>query len=437
MGDGKTDSQLINSVYLDNDTLELYTGRLEKTHEAIALRFRWYGDGRPEDGKVFVERKTHRDSSSILNSEKERFIVSEPEVIKILKGEFDVEEKVERMKRDGKSEAEINSYQTLASEVCDVVVERKLRPMMRTQYLRTAFQIPYDASVRVSMDTNLTLFLDSVEDTIKNKRWYRNPDIPIPQNEITVFPHAVVEIKLQLKDKDDTPPWLLELIESGKLIEMHKFSKFVHGCAVIMPLEVSAFPYWIDDETIKQSIEVTRQAAGFGLKTSNKDVESGAIDKKIVMRKKLSPSASSSSAATASPIWQSNGGCISFCGFTMQSFESAVTEPKVFMANERTFITWLSMSALLTSISLAILAFSKTTQYAQIYGLVLLPIALLFDMYALRTYIWRGDQIRSKRSSSWGDPNGPIYITLALIAVLVAQLVAKIVQLQQGTKKLR
>ena len=56
----QSDSQLVNSVYLDNATLELYKGRLDKTPGAIAVRFRWYGSGIPE--LVFVERKTHREA---------------------------------------------------------------------------------------------------------------------------------------------------------------------------------------------------------------------------------------------------------------------------------------------------------------------------------------------------------------------------------------
>lgn len=54
------DSQLTNSVYLDNSSLELYKGRLDKTPNAIAIRLRWYGTGNAT--KVFVERKTHQDS---------------------------------------------------------------------------------------------------------------------------------------------------------------------------------------------------------------------------------------------------------------------------------------------------------------------------------------------------------------------------------------
>ena len=35
------DAQLVNSVYFDNDSLELYHGRLDKKPGAIALRIRW------------------------------------------------------------------------------------------------------------------------------------------------------------------------------------------------------------------------------------------------------------------------------------------------------------------------------------------------------------------------------------------------------------
>jgi SPX domain protein involved in polyphosphate accumulation len=34
----------ITSIYFDNEDLELYLGRLEKTEGAEAIRMRWYGD---------------------------------------------------------------------------------------------------------------------------------------------------------------------------------------------------------------------------------------------------------------------------------------------------------------------------------------------------------------------------------------------------------
>lgn len=43
----------------------------------------------------------------------------------------------------------------------------------RTQYMRTAFQVPFDASVRISLDTNLCMINERTKETIAGDRWYR------------------------------------------------------------------------------------------------------------------------------------------------------------------------------------------------------------------------------------------------------------------------
>jgi uncharacterized membrane protein YidH (DUF202 family) len=82
-------------------------------------------------------------------------------------------------------------------------------------------------------------------------------------------------------------------------------------------------------------------------------------------------------------------------------------EPKVFFANERTFLAWLHMAVTLASISIAILAFAETNAWSQIYGLLLMPVAIAFCGYALWMYIKRAAMIRRK------DP-GPCKLTLFL-----------------------
>jgi SPX domain protein involved in polyphosphate accumulation len=249
---GETDAQLVNSVYLDNRSLELYRGRLDKSPGAIALRMRWYGTSIPET--VFVERKTHRESWAGEVSVKERFIVKEDQVPSILRGTFDIQKEQQRMRDKGKSESDIEEYTQLALEVLQAVNSKQLEPTMRTQYMRTAFQIPFDATVRVSLDTNLCMICERTDDVISGNRWYRDPSVPVPKDEITRFPHAVLEIKLQLEGENSTPEWVKDLIDSGMLMQVHKFSKFIHGCATLMPEDVYAVPYWIDDPSIADSI---------------------------------------------------------------------------------------------------------------------------------------------------------------------------------------
>ena len=101
-------------------------------------------------------------------------------------------------------------------------------------------------------------------------------------------------------------------------------------------------------------------------------------------------------------------------------------EPKLFLANERTFIKWLHMAVILSGISVGVLAFTKVTSDAQDYAVTILPISLLFIGYALSTYLWRNNQIKTRSELRWDDPMGPIVLTSLLIVALTTQFVLKL-----------
>ena len=60
-------------------------------------------------------------------------------------------------------------------------------------------------------------------------------------------------------------------------------------------------------------------------------------------------------------------------------------DPKVFFANERTFLAWLHVSVILAGASVAIVSFSEThgAGMDQLYGVILLPVAIAFIVYAM------------------------------------------------------
>mgnify|MGYP003311469846 CR=1 FL=1 len=128
------DSQLVNSVYLDSPSLELYHGRLAKLPGAVALRLRWYGTGEPEE--VFVERKTHRDAWTGDASVKERFRVLPGDVPRLLRAEYEPPADLPAAER------------RLAREVQRLVSTKRLVPTVRSQCHRTAFQLAHTNAVR-------------------------------------------------------------------------------------------------------------------------------------------------------------------------------------------------------------------------------------------------------------------------------------------------
>ncbi|KAN0062416.1 vacuolar transporter chaperone [Thecaphora frezii] len=242
----------ITSIYYDNEDLELYLGRLEKTEGAEAIRLRWYGG--MDNKQIFVERKTHREDWTGEKSVKARFPIKEENVNAYMRGEYTMDETFEALRKKGKkSDKEIDSMLQLANEVQYRVLERKLQPVMRSFYNRTAFQLPGDARVRISLDTELTLVReDNWDGRQRAGNNWRRMDIGIdypfdqlPAEDVERFPYGVLEVKLQTQLGQEPPEWIKELVASHLVEAVPKFSKFIHGCATLLSNRVDLVPFWL------------------------------------------------------------------------------------------------------------------------------------------------------------------------------------------------
>ena len=117
----------VSSIYYDNDELELYLGRLEKSEGAEAVRMRWYGS--VENTTIFMERKTHREDWTGEKSVKARFAIKEKLVNGFLKGEVPIDTLFEKAKKEGKMGAkEIADLEALAKEIQYAVISKRLKP---------------------------------------------------------------------------------------------------------------------------------------------------------------------------------------------------------------------------------------------------------------------------------------------------------------------
>ncbi|KAF2101969.1 SPX-domain-containing protein [Rhizodiscina lignyota] len=243
----------ISSIYYDNtDTWELYTGRLKKTEGAEAIRLRWYGD--MDTDTIFVERKTHREDWTGEKSVKARFSLKEKNVNDYMSGKLTVDQIFEKMRKDGKkSEKEINDLAQLAKEIQYRVITRHLVPVTRSFYHRTAFQLPGDARVRISLDTELTMVREDNLDGRQRagKNWRRMnigidyPFSQLPPEDVDRFPYAVLEVKLQTQAGQQPPEWIRELTGSHLVEAVPKFSKFIHGTATLNPDRIDLLPFWM------------------------------------------------------------------------------------------------------------------------------------------------------------------------------------------------
>ncbi|KAM0399802.1 hypothetical protein ACHAQC_003084 [Fusarium culmorum] len=243
----------ITSIYYDNpDKWDLYEGRLKKTEGAEALRLRWYGGMKTET--IFVERKTHREDWTGEKSVKARFSMKEKNVNAYMKGELLPAAIFEKARKEGKKpEKAIAEDERLASEIQYSVLKNGYKPVCRSFYNRTAFQLPADARVRISLDTELTMVReDNLDGRTRCGDNWRRMDIGIdypfsqlPAEDVERFPYAVLEVKLQTQAGQEPPEWVRQLISSHLVEAVPKFSKFIHGTATLFPDRIDLLPFWM------------------------------------------------------------------------------------------------------------------------------------------------------------------------------------------------
>ncbi|KAH7925852.1 SPX-domain-containing protein [Leucogyrophana mollusca] len=280
----------ITSIYFDNEELELYLGRLEKTEGAEAIRLRWYGD--TDVKTIFVERKTHREDWTGEKSVKARFAIKEHLVNAFLAGEYTMDAELQALADKGKkSQQEVDSMIQLANEVQYRVLTRQFTPVMRTFYNRTAFQLPGDARVRISLDTELTMIReDNWDGRVRAGDNWRRTDIGIdhPFDQVVaedkeLFKYGVLEVKLQTQYGQEPPSWVTDLVQSHLVEAVPKFSKFIHGCATLIPNRADLVPFWLpqmDTDILKPNtgyLTVERPAPSASSKSTPEQQSSGAM----------------------------------------------------------------------------------------------------------------------------------------------------------------
>jgi uncharacterized membrane protein YidH (DUF202 family) len=489
-GSTKEYDPAITSIYFDNDQFELYKGRLEKTEGAQAIRFRWYGSVANQE--IFIERKTHREDWTGEKSVKERFPLKEKYVNEYMNGVFSIDKQVQKMRdRNQKSEKELEYLVQLSTEIQSAFSEKKLKPMMRTFYNRTAFQLPGDARVRISLDTELTMVReDNLDDQQRTGNNWRRMDITtdwpfsqLEESELCRFPYAILEVKLQTQLGAEPPAWVTDLVNSHLVEEVPKFSKFIHGCATLLENRVSLLPFWLpqmhrdirkppvmissynsnanhptnfdiedsrlrkgkgklrgpsessnesgkddtirettieiqdgeevdpksdDEEDLDEEDEVDETSSL--LRPAERKQEKGILRQMKSLMKKLhvrdnqerrarkkmttfapEPTTSNNYRDVAIPNRLNNKRIVI----------PIRVEPKVFFANERTFLSWMHFASVVSGLALGLLNFGD--RVGRIAGVLFTLNSMIIMAYGLYLFLWRAEKIRNREAGPYDD----------------------------------
>lgn len=101
-------------------------------------------------------------------------------------------------------------------------------------------------------------------------------------------------------------------------------------------------------------------------------------------------------------------------------------EPKVFFANERTFLSWLNFTVILGGLAVGLLNFGD--QVGRISAGLFTLVAMAAMIYALFTFHWRAKSIRQRGQGGFDDRIGPTVLALALLAAVIVNFVLRVIK---------
>ncbi|KAI8373570.1 VTC domain-containing protein [Choanephora cucurbitarum] len=475
----------VSSTYFDNPNFDLYTSRLQRDEGAEAIRFRWYGP--MNTNTIFIERKTHHAHWLNGASVKDRFKVKENRVNSFVSGQYTPEQVAADQEQSQLDEKALESIRFTAQGVQKSFSEKHLEPILRIFYNRTAFQLPDNQRVRISLDTDLTFIrednLDGLPRRQPSNNWRRNdigidhPFYLVRESDILKFPYAVLETKIQTHLGQETPAWLTSLIESHLVHEVPQFSKYLHGASHFYRDKLPLLPWWlselnvdirkprtentgltrsrsfkplIDGQYRRAMIERTERANQKiivqGLHSvKTKEIIPPMPPTKHTTSKKIYPTADSSLVLPPIPSpsvpTQRPKSSPSFSNPIRDVFHSndkrktidleigkpvseekrlktkIKSDPKVYFANERTFISWLQFCALLLTVALNLLNFGDII--SRTVGGIFIGLSAGIAMYALYRFEKRAWMINRRIDGRYDDVWGPAVLCILLVIALI------------------
>ncbi|KAM0199948.1 hypothetical protein ACHAPI_003048 [Fusarium lateritium] len=487
-----SDSPSITSLYFDNKQFELYGEKVNRQSEATSLRLRWYGQlaTRPE---IFVEEKTVDNKGG---SQDLKFSLKDKYVKSFVDGDYKTEKAVQKMKRQNLPDEKIEEFEQTVSTIQTYVKEKKLGPVLRANYVRTAFQKPADDRIRIAIDTDVAFIredtLDSSRPCRDPKEWHRldidDSDMTYPfkkmnQSEVNRFPYALLEIKVKEDGLRKRPTWIEDLMASHLVHPTPRFSKFVHGIAVLFEDYVNNLPFWLSDleSDIRKDPQKTfeeeeqRRAQrhedvmavgsliGAGAKSgSYKPTQSSPLSKSYLadrmsrdsiaqtLNKRASLPANGDGNGESSGQRQEEQersyGTLSSVipGFSLSKYSRAKrasqqplpegvvapkewiknmgelkVEPKVWLANERTFLKWQHICILQGGLAVGLYTAAGENTIASIIGLLFVLIALFAGVWGYSMLRIRRTMILERSGKDFDNMIGPMIISASLMIVLV------------------
>lgn len=303
----------------------------------------------------------------------------------------------------------------------------------------------------------------------------------IRQGEISRFPFSVLEVKVKEDGAKKYPQWVEDLMASHLVHKAPRFSKFVHGVASLFEDHVNNLPFWLSE--VETDIRKDPQAAFEEEEVRKaKKAENEQVVGSFLGTPRAGGHSASFKAAVSSPLGKSymqerlaaeeragrrsdfgnkpkstdgadeNGessggyGTMSsvFPSFSLSRYAKSrrerqvvlppgVTkpvllikdsgplqvEPKVWLANERTFLKWQHICILLGTLAVALYNAAGKNTIAKAFGFTYLAIAVFAGGWGVAMHRHRRKLIIARSGKDFDNLIGPLIVSFAMIVALI------------------
>lgn len=390
--DLNADMSYISSVYLDNTEFSLYSSFINKEESGFFIRLRWFGTN---SEIVTCELLKCLDSVSkpVVHSIK----IPKKQVLGFINGD-----------NIWNSLKDQGNNKDIYNEIQDKIKNYRLRPTVRTFCKRTVFTSHNIKGLKVYLDSNIAMIKECTNhdfeaDQLPLRSWARSdvgydwPFRNLASSEVVRFPFSVLEII-----KDESIPlspanydWIENILSKSNIEKVPRFSKFIHGCSLLYPSKKIA-PGWLPktfDHCDGDDTEIVSRN-----QFSNEFLR-GAEDSDVSYN--LTP-ISADSARVAIPV---------------------KIEPKVFFANERTFLSWIQFAIFLGGVGTAMIGLGNA--HAYLSGVMLIGVSAVFALYALFLFHDRSIRMKVKDIGPYDNVTGPVILTGIFILVMILSFIFK------------
>ncbi|KAI0198709.1 VTC domain-containing protein [Astrocystis sublimbata] len=300
----------------------------------------------------------------------------------------------------------------------------------------------------------------------------------INQSEISRFPHALLEMKLKEEEGRKRPRWIDDLIASHLVYATPRFSKFVHGVATLFEDHVNNLPFWLSDlekeirkdpqqaheeeeqRRVRQAEDAQAVDSLLGTsarRSSYKPAASSPIAKSYLSERAASEAATPRSYPIHEAREDARGadgetsgpslgyGTLSSVipGFSLSRYArnkrqrghlpEGVTkpdtwlknagplqiEPKVWLANERTFLKWQHICVLLGTLAVGLYSAAGENLVAECMGIAYIAIAVLAGLWGNLMLHRRRAMILERSGKDFDNVVGPLALSVALMVALI------------------